>query len=336
MIEKALFGKFEGKDVYRYEICDGDMRVNLIEYGAAIQSLYFKGVDCVAGYDTLEGYINDGSNQGGTVGRYANRIGGAKFELDGVTYNVGANDNGNSLHGGFVGFVNRLYKGEPMSANSVKFTIESEDGDGGYPGNLTMSVTFTLKDNVLSLEYEAVCDKACIMNFTNHAYFNLGSKNNFSTELMIKADSITPVSNQLIPTGEFMDVTGTAFDFRTAKPIGRDIKDAHPQVALADGFDHNFVLGMDREYKEDCVSAYCPESGITMTCSTDLPGVQLYTSNMLDEKGGKKGDLTQYYAFCLETQFFPDTPNKANFPSCKVEANEKFYSVTRYSFKKGK
>ena len=130
-----------------------------------------------------------------------------------------------------------------------------------------------------------------------------------------------------------MDVTGTPFDFRVAKPIGRDIKDTHPQVALADGFDHNFVLGLDRSYKEDCIVAYCPESDITMTCSTDLPGVQLYTSNMLDEKGGKKGDLTQYYAFCLETQFFPDTPNKPDFPSCKVPANEKFYSVTRYAFK---
>lgn len=334
MIEKALFGQFEGKDVYRFEICDGDMRVNLIEYGAAIQSLYFNDVDCVAGYDTLEGYINDGSNQGGTVGRYANRIGNARFDLNGVTYEVGANDHGNSLHGGFVGFVNRLYKGEPTSANSVKFTIESEDGDGGYPGNLTMSVTFTLKNNVLSIEYNAVCDKDTIMNFTNHAYFNLGSENNFSTELMIKADSITPVSDKLIPTGEFMDVTGTPFDFRTAKPIGRDIKDSHPQTALADGFDHNFVLGQGRDYKEDCVVAYCPESGITMTTSTDLPGVQLYTSNMLDEKGGKTGDLTKYYAFCLETQFFPDTPNKPQFPSCVVKANEPFYSVTRYKFSK--
>lgn len=334
MVEKALYGKFDGKDVYRFEICDGDLRVNLIEYGAIVQSVYFGDVDCVAGYDTLEGYVNDGSNQGGTVGRYANRIGGARFELNGVTYEVGANDNGNSLHGGFVGFNHRLYKGEPMSANSVKFTIESEDGDGGYPGNVTMSVTFTVKDNTLTLEYNAVSDKDTIMNFTNHAYFNLGSENNFSTELMIKADSITPVSAQLIPTGELMDVTGTPFDFRTAKPIGRDIKDAHPQVALADGFDHNFVLGNTVEYREDVVSAYCPESGITMTCSTDLPGVQLYTSNMLDEKGGKNGDLKQYYAFCLETQFWPDTPNKPQFPSCTVKANEPFYSVTKYKFSK--
>lgn len=333
MIEKALYGKFDGKDVYRFEICDGDLRVNFIEYGAIIQSLYYNNVDCVAGYDSLEGYVNDGSNQGGTIGRYANRIGKSQFDLNGNTYNVFANDGKNSLHGGSHPFNHKLFKGEPMSANAVKFSLSSPDGEGGYPGNLDFSVTFTVKDNALVIEYNAVCDADTIMNFTNHAYFNLGSKDNHSTELMIKADSITPVSDDLIPTGEFMAVDGTPFDFRIAKPIGKDIKDTHPQVALADGFDHNFVLGFDRGYKEDCVTAYCPESNITMSVDTDLPGVQLYTSNMLNEAGGKYGDLTKYYAFCLETQFFPDTPNKPNFPSCVVKKDTPFYSVTKYKFK---
>ncbi len=332
MIEKALYGKFEGNDVYRFEICDGDLRVNLIEYGAIIQSLYYNKVDCVAGFDSLDGYINDTSNQGGTIGRYANRIGSSQFELNGTVYKVGANDGKNSLHGGFAPFNHRLFKGEPLSANSVKFSISSPDGEGGYPGKLDFSVTFTVKDNALTIEYNALSDADTIMNFTNHAYFNLGSKDNHSTELMIKADYITPVSDDLIPTGELMAVDGTPFDFRTPKAIGKDIKSTHPQVKLADGFDHNFVLGNTVEYKEDCVIAYCPESDITLKMSTDLPGVQLYTSNMLDEKGGKYGDLKKYYAFCIETQFFPDSPNKPQFPSCVVKKDTPFYSVTKYSF----
>lgn len=333
MIEKALYGKFDGNDVYRFEICDGDLRVNIIEYGAAIQSLYYNDIDCVAGYNTLEGYINDTSNQGGTIGRYANRIGGAQFDLNGKTYKVFANNGKNSLHGGSAPFNRKLFRGEPMSANAVRFSLSSPDGEGGYPGNLDFSVTFTVKDNALTIEYSAVSDADTIMNFTNHAYFNLGSKDCLSTELTIKADSITPVSPELIPTGELMAVDGTPFDFRCAKAIGKDIKSEHPQIALADGFDHNFVLGLDREYKTDCVVAYCPDSNIRVSVDTDLPGVQLYTSNMLSEAGGKYGDLTKYYAFCLETQFFPDSPNKPHFPTCIVKKNEPFYSVTKYKFK---
>ncbi len=331
MIEKAFFGKFDQKDVYRFEICDGDLRVNIIEYGATIQSLLYNDVDCVAGFDTLEGYINDTSNQGGTIGRYANRIGGARFTL-GKEYNVGANRGENSLHGGFAPFNRKLFKGEPLSANAVKFSLFSPDGESGYPGNLDFSVTFTVKDNALIIEYNALCDADTIMNFTNHAYFNLGSQNNYSTELTIKADSITPVSDTLIPTGEYLAVDNTPFDFRTPKPIGKDINDSHPQVKLAGGFDHNFVLGLDRTYKEDCAIAYCPDSNITLKVDTDLPGVQLYTANMLSEKGGKYGDLTKHYAFCLETQFFPDTPNKPHFPTCVVKKDEPFYSVTKYKF----
>ncbi len=336
MVTKQLFGTFENSDVYSFEIADGDMRVKIIEYGATIQSLYFDGVDCCIGYDTLEGYINGGSYQGSTVGRYANRIGGAAFTLGGVKYTVGANDNVvNSLHGGFVGFSHRLYKGEKINDNAVKFSIESKDGDGGYPGSLKMSVTFTLKDNALTLEYDAVSDKDTIINPTNHVYFNLGSENIYSTVLCIKADKITPTDELLIPTGEFMDVFGTAFDFTTPKAIGKEINGNEEQIALCGGYDHNFVLGNTKEYRENVISAFCPESNITLCCDTDMPGVQLYTSNVLDEPNGKNAKpLTKHQAFCLETQFFPDTPNKEHFPSCKLGAGEKFYSVTRYRFSK--
>lgn len=336
MVTEKIIGKIDGTDVREFEITDGKLRVTLMEYGATIHELVFDGVDCVAGYDTLEGYISGDSNQGATVGRYANRIGNARFCLDGREYEVGANERGvTMLHGGFVGFVHRMFRGEKLSDTAVKFTIESPDGEGGFPGNLIMSVTFSVENDTLKLYYQAESDKATIVNFTNHAYFNLGSENCLDTELKIDAKYITPVDSNLIPTGELMEVAGTDFDFTAAKPIGKDINGGHPQLKLGGGYDHNFVLGDKKEYKKDCITAYCKDSGITMTCSTDLPGVQLYTSCVLDEPCGKGGKpLTKFYAFCLETQYYPDTPNKPSFPSCRIDANEKFTSVTEYSFKK--
>lgn len=336
MVTKNLFGICNGTEVYEFSIENGGLKANIIEFGATIHNLWFDGVDVVAGYDDLEGYVNGGSNQGATVGRYANRIGGAKFKVNGVTCNVDPNDNEvNHLHGGFCGFAYRMYEGEVVGDNSVKFSISSPDGEGGYPGNLTLSVTFTIEDDTLKIKYDAVADKDTYYNFTNHAYFNLGADNIYSTELMIKADAFTPTDDLLIPTGEVRDVTDTPFDFRTAKPIGRDIGSDYQPVALCGGYDHNFVLGTKKEYKKDCVVAYCPESKITMSCSTDLPGVQIYTSNMLDEPRGKGNKpLTKHYAFCVETQFWPDSPNKPEFPSCFAKANEPFASVTEYKFSK--
>lgn len=334
MITKKLFGMYNNAEVYEYTIQNGDLSVNIIEFGATIHNIMFNGVDCVAGYDDLDGYVNGDSYQGATVGRYANRIGGAKFTIDGVEYKLDANDNVvNQLHGGANGFSHRVYDGEIVGENAVKFTMVSPDGEGGYPGNLTMSVTFSVENNTLKLAYDAVSDKNTYLNFTNHAYFNLGAKDNSTTELEIKSDAIVLIDDLLIPTGEIMDVTGTEFDFRTAKPIGRDIEGDHPQLKLGGGYDHNYILGTTREFKKDCVTAFCPESGITLKCSTDLPGVQLYTSNVLDEPKGKGGrPLTKYYAFCLETQFWPNTPNNPSFPSCLVKANEAFTSVTEYEF----
>lgn len=336
MVEKRVIGTLNGADVHEFTVSDGGLTVNIMEYGATIHNIFFEGIDCVAGYDDLEGYVNGGSHQGATVGRYANRLGGAAFEINGVRYSVDRNDNGvNSLHGGNCGFSHRMYRGEAVADNAVKFTIFSPDGEGGYPGNLEMSVTFTVKNDTLTLKYRAVSDKDTVMNFTNHAYFNLGAKNNLTTVLQIKSNAITPVDSLLIPTGELMDVTDTEFDFRQPKPIGRDIAGEHPQLKLGGGYDHNFVLSEERGYKKDAVVAFCPESGITLTCSTDLPGVQLYTANMLDEPCGKGGlPLIKYYAFCLETQFWPDTPNNPDFPSCLVKAGEVFETVTEYSFKK--
>jgi len=174
MVDFKVIGTHDNTEVKEFTISDKELSVSIMEYGATLHKVIFDGVDCVAGYDDLNGYINGSSYQGSTVGRYANRIGGAGFCINGVKYNVDKNDNAaNSLHGGNCGFSHRLYKGEKVDDNSVKFTIFSPDGEGGYPGNLTMSVTFMVLGNTLSLNYDAVSDKDTVMNFTNHAYFNL-------------------------------------------------------------------------------------------------------------------------------------------------------------------
>lgn len=336
-MSKKLFGQTENRDIFEFTIESGELKVTLLEYGATIHNIFYKGTDCVLGYDDLEGYINGESHQGGTVGRFANRIANASFSLNGQTYNLGVNNGVNSLHGGFCGFSHRCYNGEQISDNSVCFTIFSPDEEGGYPGNLTFKVTFTVEDNTLKIEYFAESDKDTVVNFTNHAYFNLGAESCLKTKLRIDADYYTPTNENMIPTGVLESVENTPFDFRTAKEIGADIFNSNEQIIRSKGYDHNFVLSTDIFYKKDVIEAYCEETGIGLTCSTDMPGVQLYAATWLDEPKGKNGKpLTQYAAFCLETQFFPNTPNELYFPSCVLKANDTFKSVTEYKFFEGK
>ncbi len=333
MVTKSLFGILDSTEVYAFEIKSDTLCATVIEYGAILQSLVFKNTDCVLGFDTLEGYIKDVSNQGATVGRYANRIGGAQFVLNNKLYTLDKNDNDNCLHGGATGFGKRIYSGEQTGENSVTFKIHSPSGEGGFPATLDCAVTFTVLDSTLKIEYNAISDADTIVNFTNHAYFNLGSPDIKSTKLTINADSITPVDKYLIPTGELMSVKGSAFDFTTPRAIGEYLDCDEEQIVIGNGYDHNFVLGDTKCYRKNCVRAFCPESNITMYCSTDMPGVQLYTANFLDEKCGKNNnDLIKNMGFCLETQFWPDTPNKTHFPSCKLYKNETFTSITEYSF----
>jgi len=333
MVTVRTAGTVDGKEVREFTISDGELSVSVFEYGATVHSVVFRGVDCAAGYDDLAGFLGGGSYQGTTVGRYANRIGGASFELGEERFDVDKNDGENSLHGGFCGFSFKVMRGEQTGDSSVRFSCFSPDGEGGFPGNVDFSVTFTVRESALSVKNEAASDRDTVMNFTNHTYFTLGAASCLGTELMIAADGYTPTGAGLIPTGEIADVSGTPFDFRVPKEIGRDIGSDHPQVRGVGGFDHNFVLrGAPREFKR-AAEAFCPETGIGLRCSTDMPGVQLYTANMLDEPRGKGGaPLSKYRAFCLETQFFPDTPNKAGFPSCVVKAGERFESVTEFEF----
>ncbi len=340
MMQTQPFGTLpNGTAVESITICGkGGLSATVLTYGAILQKLVFEGTDVVLGHNKLEEYLPAIGYIGTTVGRYANRIAAGKFTLNGISYDVGCNETGRGhLHGGMEGFDKRVWTVGDLCENSVELQLVSPDGDMGYPGELTLSVRYTIEDNnTLALAYHAVCDKDTVFNPTNHTYFNLNGCDGdtiLDIELCINADTITPVDELLIPTGEQMAVDGTAFDFRVAKPIGRDIHDNHPQMLLGGGYDHNFCLGETCEYRH-AVSAFAPRTGIRMDCYTTEPGVQLYTSNFLESPTGKCGPMVQYQGFCLETQHFPDSRNQPTFPSAVLKAGDTFESLTRYTFTK--
>ena len=316
---------------------EGGISVSFITYGATITSLIVDNRDVVLGYDTLSDYKQDTASIGVTVGRYANRIAGGVFTLNGVMYDVGRNETARNghLHGGEIGFQKKNWTVEHCEENTCVLSLTSPDGDMGYPGTLTLRLRIALDEpRALSLTYTAVSNKDTVANFTNHAYFNLNGYDGgdvLDTELQIVADAILAVDEKLIPTGEYLPVDGTPFDFRTAKPIGRDICGNHPQLRLGGGYDHNFVLGDTMQYRL-AATAHSPRSGITMECYTDQPGIQLYTANFLSSEFGKGGAMTAHQGFCLETQHFPDSPNHPNFPSTILRADETFTTRTVYRF----
>ena len=314
----------------------GNLTARILTYGATLQSLEYRGIDVVLGYDSLEAYKESDGYLGATVGRYANRISRGKFSLNGVNYDVGANENEFShLHGGNVGFDKHIWKVISSTGNTVLLSRISPDGEEGYPGTLDISVCYTVTDNdELVISYRGVSDKDTVLNITNHSYFNLAGAGTdiYDTVMRIASDKITTVDDHLIPDGNFMEVAGTPFDFNEPKPIGRDIGSDFVPLRKTDGYDHNFVLKKEK-YP---IEAYSPKSNIVMRCSTDLPGVQFYTSNVLTHREGKNGVfLEKHNGFCLETQYFPDTPNKPGFPSCVLKAGEEFKSSTTYSFSDG-
>lgn len=313
----------------------GGMTAALLTYGATLQQLTFGGYDVVCGYDTIEGYLANGGYQGATIGRYGNRIAGGRFTLDGEEYTVPCNERGvTHLHGGNVGFDKRVWHAAVLSEGNepaVRFSRLSPAGEEGYPANLLVSVTFTVTaKNALRIEYDAKADAPTVVNLTNHAYFRLDNSGSIAdTLLWIDGDSINAVDEDLIPTGTWLDVTATAFDFREAKPIGRDIDDPHPQMLLGGGYDHNYLL--NGEGFRRVMTAISPESGLKLTCFTDQPAAQLYTGNVMDGAIGKGGiPLARRSAFCFETQHCPDSPNHPAFPSTRVDAGEDYRTVTEY------
>jgi len=342
-ISTESFGKTpEGQRVALYTLTNTNgIRARITNYGAILLSLEVpdrngKLADITLGYDTLDGYIPRHPYFGATVGRYANRIGGAKFKLNDVEYKLEANNGPNHLHGGIKGFDKVVWKAEEERGDSdealLKLSYLSKDGEEGYPGNLACTVTYTLtKDDELKISYEAETDKTTILNLTNHSYWNLagqGSSNILGHELMLNADKYTPVDEGLIPTGEIKSVTNSPMDFTRPMTIGSRIGQ------VEGGYDHNYVLNSGGGTLALCARVYEPTSGRAMEIHTTEPGVQFYTGNFLDGSiTGKSGKVyKKHYGFCLETQHFPDSPNKPDFPSVVLNPGQKYTTVTVHKF----
>jgi aldose 1-epimerase len=317
----------------------------VFNYGGIITSIKTpdknsKFDNVVLGFEKLEDYTKFHPYFGAIVGRYANRIGGAQFMLDDQSYTLAANNDENSLHGGIEGFDKKLwtaYEFEDDNGPRLELEYISPDGEEGYPGTMTCKVVYSLSnENELRIEYFATTDRKTVLNLTNHSYFNLkdaGRSNILDHRISIKSDLITPTDEQSIPTGEFMDVEGTPFDFRESHTIGERIESDHPQTVFGKGYDHNYVLGENGEMKL-AATVHEPESGRVMEVYTTEPGVQFYTGNFLGTapEGVEPPNFEHRTGFCLETQHFPDSPNRPEFPSVLLDPGEVFVSVTIYKF----
>lgn len=318
------------------------MQAVITSYGAIVQKLTAPDRDgqyrdVVLGFDTVGEYAGASPYFGAIVGRYGNRIGDSRFELDGVEYTLEANDGKNSLHGGFKGFDKVLWDAS-RDGQSVTLTYVSPDGEAGYPGEVTLTVVYTLtEDDELRIDYHATTDKATPLNVTNHSYFNLagqGAGTILDHELEINADAFTPVDQTLIPTGEIRPVDGTPFDFRSATAIGARIDAPDEQLRFGRGYDHNWVLIRSGDGLQLAARAYDPGSGRILEVFTTEPGVQFYSGNFLDGTiTGKDGAVYGHRSgFCLETQHFPDSPNRPEFPSTILHPVESYGSTTVFRF----
>ena len=297
--------------------------------------------DVVLGYDHMDGYLGESNPyHGAVIGRCANRIANARFSLAGKSYELAQNDGQHHLHGGLVGFDKAIWRAEPFTSEEgpgVRFYYHSEDKEENYPGNLDVQMTYTLTaDRALILRYDAVSDAQTVINLTNHSYFNLagqGSGSILQHELKIEAESFTEIDDDCIPTGAILPVADTPLDFRQAKAIGRDIDADHPMIRAGQGYDHNYVLAKSDGQLRPCATVYEPRHGRSMTVETTLPGLQLYTGNMMESDTGKEGvRYDRRNGLCLETQFFPDAVHHDDFPSPVFAAQEPFHHTTVYRF----
>lgn len=336
MITKRPFGALEdGTAVSLWELTnERGLIAQVLDYGVTIRSVLVpdkrgKLVDVVLGYDTLKEYVRDGCYLGTTVGRCANRIKGASFELNGKTYPLYANNGENHLHGGKRGFNKYVWHGE-QTGEAVTFSRLSPDGEEGYPGNLQVQVTIGWEGDSLTIRYEATTDQDTVVNLTNHSYFNLNGKGKINGHLLqVAADHYTLNGRDGIPTGEVVSVEGSAMDFRTPKTIGQDAGKKEPCVSFFNGYDSNFIIS-----GHPFATAVGDKTGITLIADTDQPGVQLYTANALGPRLGKKGSFYGFRSgFCLETQNYPDAIHHPQWPSCILKAGETYRSVTTYTFR---
>jgi aldose 1-epimerase len=334
----------QGKDVDLYTLRnDQSMVVQITNYGAKIVSIIVPDregnlADVCLGYESAQAYIEGIASLGATMGRVTNRIANAQFTLNDSTYHLAKNNGQHTIHGGESGFRFKVWDGKQVDRQQLELSYFSEDGEEGFPGNLKVKVTFSLtNDNELKLEYHATTDKPTVVNFTNHAFFNLageGSETVLDHQLMVNAEYYTPVDSTAIPTGQILSVAETPLDFRQLTTLGERINDDFEQLRFVGGYDHNFVL---RNMDGGLILAallHDPASGRVMEVKTTEPGLQVYTANSLSRKDTGKGGKVYgpQSSICLETQHFPDSPNHPNFPSTVLNPGKEFTSSTVYKF----
>ncbi len=348
-ISKSAFGSTgDGQEVSKYTLSNGTMSVSIITYGGIIQSIEYPDKDgqqddVVLGHDDIAGYLDADQNPyfGGIIGRYGNRIAGGSFSIDGKKYQLAQNDGPNHLHGGLQGFDKVVWDVKSTTEvprPSITLSYLSPDGQEGYPGTLSMEVSYTLtEENGILIDYQASTDKPTVVNLTNHTYFNLGADKSsiLDHELSISADQYLPVDETLIPTGELRDVEGTPFDFTAVKSVGRDITTENEQLKRGLGYDHCWIFDAQSETKNRKVATlYDAESGRYMEVFTTEPAIQFYSGNFLDGTiSGKNGTKYPFRSgLCLETQHYPDSPNQDAFPSTILRPGERYSTQTEYRF----
>lgn len=346
-LEKNYYGSLkDGTKVHIYTLANAKgMKVGIIDYGGTVVSIDVpdkngKTADVVLGYDSLEQYISGDFYLGALIGRHANRIEDAQFELNGQVYHLAKNDGRNHLHGGIKGFDKVVWQSEIIDGpdgRALQLKYRSADGEENYPGNLDVRVIYTLTDdNELKIDYSAVSDRDTVINLTNHSYFNLsghGSGDMLEHQLRINADKYTAINNEGIPTGEIRDVRGTPLDFTSLTPIGRNIDSPDEQIVNGKGFDHNWVLNVSGKRPELAAEVFDPESGRRMEVYTTKPGIQFYSGNFLKKSKGKNGSsFDKRSGLCLETQFFPNAMKHKHFPSPVLKAGDEYRHATIYKF----
>ncbi len=334
MAALKLFGYYRGKPVYMIKLTNGLIEAELLSFGATLRALRVadkngKMTDVCLGYDSVDEYAGNDGYIGATVGRHANRISGSCFTLNGKKYMLTANEGENQLHGGIEGFSHKCWAFS-CTENAVTFSLDSPDGDEGYPGNLKAAVTFSISGSTLRIDYSAVTDADTVVNLTNHAYFNLSGHNSgsiVSHTLSVGSKSYTLCGEGNIPTGDIISTEGTALDYSSERLLADSINAL--SAAATEGLDHNFVLS-----SSPAAMLYSCDSGIEMTCKTSLEGVQIYSAGFLTDRAGKEGAVyKKHHGICLETQHFPDAINKPDFPSPVLKAGEEYREWTEYSFK---
>jgi aldose 1-epimerase len=347
-VERQAWGKTkagETVDLYTLTNAKGH-KVSIMTLGAIVTSIQVPDKtgalgDVALGFDSLDGYLTPHPFFGAVAGRYGNRIGGGTFTIDGQVSTLPKNDGANTLHGGTKGFDKYVWKARPVTSSNgptIVLTHVSPDGDMGFPGTLTATVTYTwTNDDELKIHYHATTDKPTVVNLTNHSYFNLAGAGNgtiLDQQMQIFADKFTPVAKGLIPTGELKPVAGTPFDFLKPTAIGARIDADDEQIKLGGGYDHNFVVNGTAGTLRPAAHVVDPSSGRTMDVSTTEPGIQFYTGNFLDGKITGKGGkaYAKRAGFCLETQHFPDSPNKPKFPSTVLRPGQRYDTTTVYRF----